>query len=112
LINSHLTYTVIIHDDVNSLNEIQNHDDFIVVWISSDDSPSELKNFGHYLKKCDSNETCMSYINQFQSDRKILLVLIDFESLSSFENFIQIQSIYILIKQSQTNQFNKENHPN
>ena len=26
------------------LNEIQNHDDFIVVWISSDNVPDELKN--------------------------------------------------------------------
>jgi hypothetical protein len=92
------------------LNEIQNHDDFIVVWISLDDVPNELQNFGHYLKKYYSNETCISYINQFQSDCKILLVLTDFESLSTFEDFIQIQSIYVLKKERQKIEFNKENH--
>jgi hypothetical protein len=32
------------------LNEIQNYDDFIIVWISSDDFPNEFKNFDDNLK--------------------------------------------------------------
>jgi tetratricopeptide (TPR) repeat protein len=92
------------------LNEIQNHDDFIVIWISSDDVPNELKIFVDYLKKFDSNETCINYINQFKTERKILLVLTDLESLSNFEDFVQIHSIYIFKKELQNNQFDKKNH--
>jgi hypothetical protein len=92
------------------LNELQNHDDFIVVWTSSDDLPNELKNYVDYLKEFDSNENSINYINQVQSGGKIFLILTDLKSLSNFENFIQIQSIYIFQKESQNNEFNKQDH--
>jgi len=47
-----------------------------------------------------SCETCISYINQLKNERKILLVLTDLKSVSNFEDFIQIQSIYIFEKES------------
>jgi hypothetical protein len=35
---------------ITKLNEIQNHDDFIIFWISSDHLPNEVKNFDDNLK--------------------------------------------------------------
>ncbi|CAF5112974.1 unnamed protein product, partial [Rotaria sp. Silwood1] len=80
------------------LNEIQNHDDFRVVWLSLDNNfPNELANCVDYLEKCDSFETCNNYVKGFQSERIILLVLIDlYEYLSKFNSLPQIQSIYVL----------------
>ena len=94
---------------LTKLNEIQNHDDFIVIWISADNLPDELQNFADYLKKFDSNEESINYIKQIKSENKIFLVLTNLKSLSNFEDLIQIQSIYILEKDNQNIEFNKEN---
>ena len=53
------------------LDEIQNHDDFIVVWASPNDVPSKLNYLVDYLKKYHSQENCIDYIKQVKSDRKM-----------------------------------------
>ncbi|CAF1157791.1 unnamed protein product [Rotaria sp. Silwood1] len=97
---------------LTELDEIQNHEDFIVIWLSSDDVPNSIMNFADYLKIYDSCEACISYIKKFKSERKILLVyMMDWAYLSIFEDFSQIQSIYVLKKQDDNLEFNKQNHP-
>lgn len=71
---------------------------------------NEFQNFGHYLKKYHSNESCINYINAIKSERKILRVLTELESLSNFHVLIQIQSIYLFLKESLSCKFNKENY--
>ncbi|CAF3284127.1 unnamed protein product [Rotaria socialis] len=61
--------------------------------------------------KFDSNETAHNYIETSKSEGKILLILTEFESLSAFENLIQIQSIYVFDRNHQNTQFEKEHHP-
>ena len=93
------------------LDEIQNHEDFIIVWLSLENVPNSIMNLAHYLNKYNSDEACMNYIKKFKSERKILLVLtMGLEYLSSFEDLSQIQSIYVLKKQGENSQFNKLNH--
>ncbi|CAF4150081.1 unnamed protein product, partial [Adineta steineri] len=38
------------------LDENQNHEDFVIVWLSLDDVPNSTANFNNYLKKYDSRE--------------------------------------------------------
>ncbi|CAF0955716.1 unnamed protein product [Adineta steineri] len=80
------------------LNEIQNHDDLEVVWLYSGDYISnKVENFGEYFKTFKSAEECENYIEKIESERKILLVLIDSSIyVSYFNDFPQIQSIYVL----------------
>ncbi|CAF3670551.1 unnamed protein product [Adineta steineri] len=93
------------------LDENQNHEDFVIVWLSLDDVPNSTANFNNYLKKYDSREACMSYIRNFRSERKIFLILLmDVEYLSIFEELSQIQSIYILKQHDENLQFNKQDH--
>ena len=97
---------------LTKLDEIQNHEDFHVVWLSMDDIPNSITNFADYLMKCDTRENCIKQIEMFKSERKILLVLtMDLEYLSSFEDLTQIQAIYLLQKQGENFQFNKQDHP-
>ncbi|CAF2609852.1 unnamed protein product [Rotaria sp. Silwood2] len=68
-------------------------------------------NFADYLNKYDSSEACTTYIKKFKSERKILLVLmIDLEYLSVFEELSQIQAIYVLKKQDENIEFNEQDH--
>jgi hypothetical protein len=85
------------------LNEIQNHDDFEIVWCSSDNTDSiELTNFVDYLNIFNSFETSDNYIKKIKSERKIFLVLTCFfDYLSYFNDLLQIQSIYVLERNSQ-----------
>ncbi|CAF1188503.1 unnamed protein product, partial [Didymodactylos carnosus] len=94
------------------LNEIQNHDDFQVVWFCSDNNvPNELTNFVDYLKKCHSFETCDNYIKGFQSERKILLVLIYlFDHTSYFNDLSQIQSINVLERNTRNVKYEKQKY--
>ncbi|CAF0829413.1 unnamed protein product [Adineta steineri] len=80
------------------LNEIQNHDDLEVVWLYSGDYISnKVENFGEYFKTFKSAEECENYIEKIESERKILLVLINSSIyVSYFNDFPQIQSIYVL----------------
>ncbi|CAF1222901.1 unnamed protein product [Adineta steineri] len=90
------------------LNETQNHEDFNIIWLSLDAVPNSISD--NYLKQFDCREACISYIRKFKSERKFLLVLtMDLEYLSSFEDLSQIQSIYILKKSNENIQFNKQN---
>ena len=93
------------------LDEIQNHDDFIVVWASPNDVPSKLNYLVDYLKKYHSQENCIDYIKQVKSDRKILLVTNDLQSISVFEDLKQIQSIYVLQEDNQNTELNRNDHP-
>ncbi|CAF4180179.1 unnamed protein product [Rotaria sordida] len=97
---------------LTKLDEIQNHDDFRVVWFSSDNNfPNELAYFIDYLEKYDSFETCCNYVQRFQSERIIILVLIDlFEYLSYFNNLFQIQSIYVVQRNLQNMQYEKQEY--
>ncbi|CAF4677609.1 unnamed protein product [Rotaria sp. Silwood1] len=97
---------------LTELNEIQNHDDFRVVWFSLDNNfPNELAHFVDYLEKCDSFETCYNYIKNFQSECMIILVLIElFEYLSDFNNLLQIQSIYVLQRNLQNMRYEKQKY--
>ncbi|CAF4544167.1 unnamed protein product [Rotaria sp. Silwood2] len=97
---------------LTELNEIQNHEDFRVVWFSSDNNvPNELARFVDYLEKCDSFETCNNYIKRFQSERMIILVLIElFEYLSDFNNLLQIQSIYVVQRNFQNMGYEKQKY--
>ncbi|CAF5119902.1 unnamed protein product [Rotaria sp. Silwood1] len=97
---------------LTELNEIQNHDDFKVVWFSLDNNfPNELAHFVDYLEKCDSFETCYNYVKKFQSERMIILVLIElFEYLSDFNNLLQIQSIYVLQRNLQNMRYEKQKY--
>jgi tetratricopeptide (TPR) repeat protein len=95
------------------LDEIQNHDDFQVVWLcSNNDVPSEFTPFfNDYLKKFHLFTTCDNYIKRFHSERKILLVLKDFfDHLSYFNDLPQIHSIYILDNFSQNVIYEKEKY--
>lgn len=92
------------------LDEIQNHDDFIVVWASPNPIPPRLKNLSDYLQTYDSNESCIQYITQVKSDRKILLVSTDLKSVLRFEDFPQIQFIYVLQKEEKNIEITKNDH--
>jgi tetratricopeptide (TPR) repeat protein len=91
------------------INELQNHDDFKVIWFGSDNYVSnELNNFTDYLEKYCSFEECYNHISKIRSELKILLVLTDFyQNLSDFHDLPQVQSIYILNK----NLVDKQNYP-
>ncbi len=53
------------------LNEIQNHDDFKVVWFGSYNYiPKELTNFADYLQEFYSFEECDKYLQTIRSERK------------------------------------------
>ncbi|CAF2974522.1 unnamed protein product, partial [Rotaria sp. Silwood2] len=97
---------------LTKLDEIQNHDDFRVVWFSSDNNfPNELVHFVDYLEKYDSFETCYNYIKGFQSERIIIFVLIElFEYLSYFNNLFQIQSIYVMQRNPQNMEYEKQTY--
>jgi len=74
------------------LNGTQNHDEFIIIWKSSDPIPMKLKeNCDDYLRDYDSDDTCIDEIKKFKSERKFFLILTNIESLSKFEEFVQIQ---------------------
>lgn len=94
------------------LDEFQNHDDFIIVWVSLDDHLDRLENFSRYLKRFHSQEHCKRFIREVKSERKILLILTEFDSLSVFHDFIQIQSIYLLLKKKRSfSTIHSENYP-
>lgn len=93
------------------LNEILNHEDFIVLWIPSNDAPVEFKKHIHDLPELNSIETGLNHVKQIKSDSKVFLVLTNFESLLSFENSKQIQSIYIFQVDNRNIQFNMKDHP-
>ncbi|UJR17422.1 hypothetical protein I4U23_004317 [Adineta vaga] len=96
---------------LTELDETQNHDDFRVVWLSSSDMPKSLIKFADYLEKFSSMEACISYIHEVQSERKILLVLLmNLECLSNFEDLSQIHSIYALTQQHETSQLDKQDY--
>ncbi|CAF1420529.1 unnamed protein product, partial [Rotaria sordida] len=97
---------------LTKLDEIQNHDDFRVVWFSLDNNfPNELAHFVDYLEKYDSFETCSSYVESLQSERIIILVLIElFEYLLYFNNLLQIQSIYVVQRNLQNIQDEKQKY--
>ncbi|CAF4199498.1 unnamed protein product [Rotaria sordida] len=79
------------------LNEIQNHEDYKIVWFSTDSNIPYKEQIIDYLIPFNSFEDCDDYIINVQSDRKILLVLINFfEYVSYYNDFPQIQSIYVL----------------
>ncbi len=86
----------------SNLNEFQNHDDYEVIWFGSRNYvPRELKQFTDFINECYTFKECDNYIHKIQSDRKILLVFTDFfQYLSYFNNLRQVQSIYILKKNS------------
>ncbi|CAF4431244.1 unnamed protein product, partial [Adineta steineri] len=67
-------------------------------WLYSGDYIStKVENFGEYCKTFKSAEECENYIEKIESERKILLVLIDSSIyVSYFNDFPQIQSIYVL----------------
>ncbi|CAF4120178.1 unnamed protein product, partial [Rotaria sordida] len=78
------------------LNEIQNHEDYKIVWLSSNNNIPYEENIADYLQKYDSFEICDDYIKQIRSERIILLVLVNFsEYVPYFNDFHQIQSIYV-----------------
>jgi hypothetical protein len=55
-------------------DEIQNPDDLIVVWTSSNDVPSQLNNFVDYLMKFNSNQAALNYIkNNLKVNGKFFL---------------------------------------
>lgn len=93
---------------LTKLDQFQNHDDFIVMWVSSDDPPDEFQHFSHYLKTYHSQENALNYINEMKSERKILLILTDFESSVYFDHCRQIHSIYIFLNESSLNQHEKK----
>lgn len=93
------------------LNEILNHEDFILLWIPSNDAPDEFKKLVPHLSELYSIETGLNYINQLKSHSKIFLVLKNFESLIHFENLSQIQSIYIFKTEDEHMQFNTKVRP-
>lgn len=74
------------------LNEIQNHDDFKVVWFGSYNYiPKELTNFTDYSEKFYSFEECNDRIKKIKSERQILLVFTSFlDHLSYFIDLPQI----------------------
>ena len=79
------------------LDKVQNHEDFIVVWLSS--TPTEIENFGGYLKKYTAFKDGINCMKQIQSEGKIFLVLCDFfEHVSYLNSFSPIRAIYILNK--------------
>ena len=77
------------------LNEILNHEDFIILWIPSDNIPDVFKQFVPHLPELNSIDAGLNYINKLKSDGKIFLVLTDVNLLSNFENLTQIQFIYV-----------------
>ena len=85
-----------------NLNEIENHDDFRIVWFSSDHHfLSELAKFEGDVDMYSSFKTCDEFIRSFRSERKIFLVLTTWQDyLSYFEKLSQIQSIYVLVTSS------------
>ena len=93
------------------LDENQNHEDYIVVWASPNTIPPKLNCLVDYLKPYDSNDSCIRYITQVKSERKILLVITDFKSVLHFEGFAQIQSIYVLQEDEENIEFTKGDHP-
>ncbi len=58
-----------------TLDETQNHDDFVVVWLSSDHTyPNDLNHFFvDYVNKFDSSEDFDNYIKEIESERIICL---------------------------------------
>ena len=97
---------------LTKLDEIQNHDDFRVVWFSSDNNfLNELTHFIDYLEKYNSFETCYNYVKSLKSERIIILVLIElFEYLSYFNNLLQIQSIYVVQRNLENIQYEKQKY--
>ncbi|UJR17980.1 hypothetical protein I4U23_004881 [Adineta vaga] len=87
---------------LTQLDEIQNHEDFIIIWFPSNGRIANEENMGDYLKKFDSLETLNNCIQEVQIERKILLVLTDsFDRLPYFDQLLQIHVIYILNKSTQ-----------
>jgi hypothetical protein len=54
------------------LDETQNHDDFIVVWLCSDNTLPEQVKLIDNLQRYSSFEDCVDYIATIQSERKLL----------------------------------------
>ncbi|CAF1067547.1 unnamed protein product [Adineta steineri] len=90
------------------LTEIQNHDDYKVVWLGSNNNIPNEENIVDYLKKFVSVEECYDHITDIKSERKILLVLTEFfECLVHFNELNQIHSIYLLEKNGENINFNQ-----
>jgi hypothetical protein len=96
----------------SNLNEIQNPDDYEVIWFGSRNYvPRELKKFTDFINECYTFKECDNYIQKIQSDRKILLVFTDFfQHLSYFNNLRQVQSIYISKKNSDVKEYKKHHY--
>jgi hypothetical protein len=81
------------------LDETQNHDDFIVVWLSSDNTLPEQMNRIDNLRRYSSVDDCVDYITTVLSERKLFVVIVNnFVVVSILSELLQIQSIYFLKK--------------
>lgn len=93
------------------LDELQNHEDFRIVWLYSDGNALSQpdKHFFDYFQQFDSWDQCMYYIESFESERKIFIVLTDFFDYLPYVNGLsQIHRIYILDKLSQCNLYGEK----
>ncbi|CAF0825076.1 unnamed protein product [Adineta steineri] len=90
------------------LTEKQNHDDYNVIWLGSNNNIPNEENIVDYLEKFVSVEECFDHITDIKSERKILLVLTEFfECLVHFDELDQIHSIYLLEKNGENINFNQ-----
>jgi hypothetical protein len=85
------------------LDEIQNHDDFQIVWFGLYIPISkELINMIEFSHQYFTFDECENYIKSVKNDRSILLVLTDFfDCALDFDRYDEIHSIYILNRNQQ-----------
>jgi hypothetical protein len=85
----------------SNLNEIENHDDYKVIWFGPRNYvPRELKQFTDYIQESYSFEEYNDHIKNVRSDWKSRLVFAHFI-------FVQVQSIYIFKKNSEGTEYGK-----
>ncbi|CAF1665064.1 unnamed protein product [Rotaria magnacalcarata] len=93
------------------LNDIPNHDDFRIIWISFDNAPRDLVDFDNHLKKYESCEACENDIKKFESKLRFVAIVKNSIPETDFESLCQIQSIYILLEKNVNIDYNPTNHP-